>query len=124
LAYQAFKLLKEATMDQMSYNVKQVQAEVILASNSMNEVKLLKLVSQEFKQGQELSNSSIVDKLQSIYYRLEIKDVKSGNIKNAQATDLREWFDIDKLKLKDDKGKFSIHGWLILRAKFNLRVAA
>ncbi len=124
LAYQAAKLLKETMMKQLSYNVKRIQAEVILAANTMNEIKLLKLLNQEFQQGQGLPNSSIIDKLQGIYYMLEIREVKSGEIKKAKATDLIEWFDIDDLKLKDDKGKFTVHGWLILRAKFNLRVAA
>jgi len=125
LAYQASQLLDRETMERLQYNAKKVQTEVIMASNTIQEVKLLRLLDQEFKQGERYTVEFINDKLYSIYTMLDIKDAKTGKIKITAATQLGEpgRFDIKHCKIRDDQGNLE-NGFQIQRAQFSLRTAA
>jgi len=125
LAYQASKLLDIATMENHAYNVKKVATEVILASNNQQERKLLQLLAMEFKQGDRLTIDNIRSRLQRIYTSVDLRNPKTGELIVANATDLstKGWFDIQKCK--EDTGKSKLeNGFIILRARFSLRVAA
>ena len=119
-AYQAAKLIDEQTMIAMKYNVKKVQAEVILKEYNLKEVKLLKLIGHEFKVGIFNSNEDIKNKLQAIYNKLEVKDHKTGKIKIASAEQIRS----KGLFEADDTKRNKEHGKIIIRAQFSLRMAA
>jgi hypothetical protein len=125
LAYQASQLLDRATIESLQYNVKKVLAHVIATSNERQEVKLLRLLNQEFKQGDRYTIEIINAKLHSIYTRLDIRNPKTGLIKVPLATQLREAgkFDIKACKIDNNRGGYE-NGYLIERAQFNLRVAA
>lgn len=119
-AYQAAKLIDEQTMIAMKYNVKKVQAEIILKEYNLKEVKLLKLIGHEFKVGVFYTNEHIKNKLQEIYFKLDIKDHKTGKIKVATANQIRS-----KGLFEAEDTKFNkAHGKRIIRAQFNLRMAA
>ncbi|MGF7041925.1 DEAD/DEAH box helicase family protein [Mucilaginibacter lappiensis] len=123
-AYKAFRLLDEATMVNLNYNVKKVETAIILKENTMVELKLTRLLNQQFRPGLRYSNADIKSKLQSIYDQLNIR-ISNGKIKVAKATDLKEegWFDTDKCKLKVAEGEYE-NGNLIIRANFNILMAA
>jgi hypothetical protein len=126
LAYQAATLLNEAMMDRLGYNVKKVEYEVTLASNEGKQSKFMHLVNNEFKQGQRYPTTKINEKLDAIYTLLDIRDVKTGKVKKAKATDLATLglFDIDTCKLADKKGKYTIHGYELVRTHLNIQAAA
>jgi hypothetical protein len=123
-AYSAFVLLNESTMIDLKYNVKEVETAIILKENTMAELKLARLLNQQFKAGQKCVNSEIKNKLQRIYNQLNIR-TENGKIKVAKASDLVDngWFEMTACKLKDSKGNFE-NGQLIIRANFNLLMAA
>jgi len=120
LAYQAARLLDKETMVRLKYNVKKVQAEVIIASNATRMSKLYQLLANTFKPGIKYTNETIRTQLQEIYNTLELRDPKTGAIAKANANDLvkRGWFDIHPCKIGSD------HGFEVIRARFAIRMAA
>jgi hypothetical protein len=123
-AYTAHVHLDEATMIQLKYNVKKVEAAIIPKENTIAEVKLLKLIGQLFKVGERYTNEYIKSKLQEIYIKLDIRE-ENGKVKVANANDLgdRGRFEIKDCKIPSGKGK-PINGQLVLRAQFGLRMVA
>jgi hypothetical protein len=123
-AYKAWKYLDEAAMIQRKYNVKKVEAAIILKENTLAEVKLLKLIAQLFKVGMRYTNEYIKSKLQEVYTQLNIRG-ENGNIKVATANDLADngRFEIKACKIPDDKGK-PHNGQLIIRGQFSLKMVA
>lgn len=125
LAYAAAKYLTEADMVMLKYNVIKVREKVIVASNKDIQGKLSNLVALAFTQGESYPIKDIKPKLQSFYDSLDYRDPKTGEIIIAKCTDLKDWFDVDDdIKLKDTNGKFTLHGYRILRKRFVIRAAA
>lgn len=124
LAYQAYKLLDETTILELKYNVKKVQAAVIVKENNLVEIKLLKLLNNAFRVNNFYSNEQIKSKLQQIYNDLNIRE-ENGKIKVALANQIAESgrFETKETKRKNNKGKEE-HGRVILRPQFALRMAA
>jgi hypothetical protein len=125
LAYQAFKLLDENTLNVLKFNVKKVQAAVILKESNLVEVKLLKLLNNEFRVNNFYTNEQIKTKLQKIYNDLNLR-WHNGKIRVASATQLSEKgrFETYQTKRWNDKLNKDEHGYVILRAQFQLRMAA
>jgi len=123
-AYNAFKLIDEATMAKLKYNVKQVDIEIILRENTRAELKLARLLNQEFKPSVRYPNDEIKTKLQAIYNKLNIRS-ENGKIRVATATQLQDygWFETETGKVKDTSGKW-VNGRQIIRSNFNLLMAA
>lgn len=125
LAYKAALLLDESVMDSLKYNPKQVNIEVIRASNVSQEKKLMQLLADEFKQGTRDTVDNIKTRLQRIYNLLDLRNPRTGKCLIAYATDLdtNGWFDIHPSK--EDTGKDRLeNGFIIMRARFSVRVAA
>lgn len=124
IAHKAWELLDESTMEQLKYNVKKVEAAVILKENTIVEVKLLKLLSQVFEVGRFYPNEDIKTKLQEIYNKLNIRE-ENGKIKKAIANQLGDKgrFEVRITKGEDKKGNL-VHGLFILRSQFGLRMVA
>jgi hypothetical protein len=124
LAYQAYKLLDEEKMSELKYNVKKVQAAVIVKENNLVEVKLMKLLNNAFRVSLFYTNDEIKRKLQTIYNDLNIRE-NNGNIKVAIANQIEESgrFETHITKRKNNKGVYE-HGRVILRPQFALRMAA
>lgn len=124
MAYKAYLHLDETIMIQLKYNVKKVEAVIILKENTIAEVKLLKLIGQLFKVGERYTNEYIKSKLQDIYTKLDIREV-NGKIKVAKANDLSERgrYELKDCKIPDGKGKPQ-NGQLVIRAQFGLRMVA
>ncbi|MFC0515158.1 DEAD/DEAH box helicase family protein [Mucilaginibacter angelicae] len=123
-AYLAFKLLDESTLESLKYNVKKVETAIILKENSMAELKLARLLNQQFKPGSKYTNDTIKSKLQTIYNQLNIRNT-DGTIKVAKATELAKhnWYEMKPCSIKEDDGGYE-NGQLIIRAHFNLLMAA
>lgn len=123
-AYWAVKLLNDDVMESCKYNVKKVDTAIILKQNTLAEVKLAKLLNQQFKPACRYTNAEIKQKLQTIYNQLNIRN-GNGTIKVAKATDLREnsWFEIESCKKKTAGGEYE-NAQLVIRAQFNLLMAA
>jgi len=123
-AYWAVKLLNDDVMESCKYNVKQVDTAIILKQNTLAEVKLAKLLNQQFKPACRYTNAEIKQKLQTIYNQLNIRN-GNGTIKAAKATDLQDngWFEMEACKKKGANGN-NENGQLIIRAHFNLLMAA
>ena len=124
LAYEADNLLDPATMIALAYNVKKVQAAIINKRNSLAEIKLLRLINQQFRVGQKYTNRFIKSKLQEIYNSLNICD-ESGKVKVATANQLtdRGIFETKGCKITNKQGDPE-NGQTIERQQFNLRMAA
>lgn len=122
-AYQAYRLLDDATMIKLNYNVKKVDKEIILKENTRAKLKLAKLLNQEFKPGNGYTNADVKSKLQEIYNSLNIRS-ENGKIKVATATHLGDngWFEIETGKVKNSKGAWE-NGLRIIRLSFNLLMA-
>lgn len=125
LAYAAYKLLDDSKMDELKFNVKKVQAAVILKENNLVEVKLMKLLNNEFRANNFYTNEQIKSKLQKIYSELNIRG-DNGKIRVASATQLSEKgrFETRQTKRKNDRTGNDDHGYVILRPQFALRMAA
>lgn len=122
LAFRAFKLLTLDQMNTVKYNVKKVTQLIINAENPAIKLKLMKLISLEFKVYASYSKNYVKDKLQTFYNTLGI--VKpSGLAVVAKATDILAFFDADECKLKDNKGKW-VHGFKLIRKHFEMQLAA
>jgi len=123
-AYWAVKLLNDDVMESCKYNVKKVDTAIILKQNTLAEVKLAKLLNQQFKPACRYTNAEIKQKLQTIYNQLNIRN-GNGTIKVAKATDLRDnsWFEIESCKKKTAGGEYE-NAQLVIRAQFNLLMAA
>ncbi len=124
IAYKAYKLLDEATVKKLNYNVKKIEAAIILKENTLAEVKLLRLLFQYFRVNERYTNEYIKNKLQELYNTLSIKD-ESGKIKIATANQLAEKgrFETKECKIPQLKGK-PVNGYIVMRQQFNLRMAA
>jgi len=123
-AYLAYQHLDEATMLKLKYNIKKVQAAIIMKENIEAERKLLKLLKQTFKVGEKYTNKYIKSKLQEFYNQLNIRD-ENGKIRVATATQLGERgrFEIKDDKLSNNKGQRE-SALLIVRPQFELKMAA
>ncbi|MDR3695592.1 hypothetical protein [Mucilaginibacter sp.] len=124
IAYKAYQLLDEPTLLQLKYNVKKVQAAIIMKENISVEVKLLKLIGQTFDVGKFYPNDDIKSKLQDVYNKLNIRE-ENGKVKIAKANQLGDKgrFETHATKGPDKNGN-SVHGLLILRSQFGLRMVA
>lgn len=124
LAYQAYKLLDDAEMQKCKFNIKKVQAAVIVKENNSVRLKLSKLLHLTFRVNNFYSNDQIKNKLQQIYKELNIRDSK-GNVKVAIANQIAAngCFEVKVTKKKNAKG-IEEHGMVILRPQFALRMAA
>ena len=124
LAYKAYKLLDEATVNKLEYNVKKIQKAIIVKKNSSVEVKLLKLLAQTFRINERYSNEYIKSELQDIYNNLNIRN-KNGEIEKANAKQLgnKGWFEIKDCKIPTSKSK-PLNGYIIIRQQFGLKMAA
>ncbi|NVM67098.1 hypothetical protein FHW88_005419 [Mucilaginibacter sp. SG538B] len=124
-AYQAHELLDEATMIKLKYNVKRVDREIILKENTRAELKLAKLLKQEFKPGNKgYTNQHVKCKLQEMYNSLNIRS-ENGKVRIAAATHLEDngWFQVETGKVKNSRG-IRENGLRIIRANFNILMAA
>lgn len=112
-------------MNELKFNVKKVQAAVIVKENNLVEVKLLKLLNNEFRVNNFYTNEQIKHKLQKIYNDLRIRG-DNGKIRVASVTQLSEHgrFETHQTKRKNEKSGTDDHGYVIIRAQFSLRMAA
>jgi hypothetical protein len=124
LAIEAFELLTPKEMEGTKYNVGKVRELIALKGNESKEAKLLMMLNTAFTVGRKYMTEQIKRKLQSIYNQLEIRD-GGGKIKIATAKQLEEpgRFEIKACKVKNILGKWE-HGYTILRAQFQVRMAA
>ena len=124
LAYKAYQLLDDAKMAELKYNVKKVQAEVIVRENKSTGLQLLQLLNNAFRVNNFYTNEQIKSKLQIIYNSLNLREA-NGRIKVAKANEIElpGRFEVQETKRKNAKG-ISEHGKVILRAQFALRMAA
>ncbi|WP_423149206.1 hypothetical protein [Rubrolithibacter danxiaensis] len=93
IAYKAFKLLNKQLVENLKYNPKKLEREIILRENEDAEVKLMKLLKRTFtfKKGNDFYfNSFITSKLQELYKKVGLKDAKTGQVKRASPSDLGE----------------------------------
>lgn len=106
LAYQAFELLDEATVIKNNYNVKKTRDEIAQRSNTLAEIKLLKLCRSVFKIDTFYTNEFIRTKLNEFYKKLNIINPKTGKQRVAEPSDLGKEgrFKIEKVK-RTVKGK-------------------
>jgi hypothetical protein len=123
-AYNAAKYLSMDEMDNLNYNVKRVNAAIILKQNQVAEIKLCRLLVLEFKIGAFYTNEYIKSKLQDMYNQLEIRE-DDGKVKVANASQIADSgrFEVRATKRKNAAGKDE-HGKVIIRAQFGLRMAA
>jgi hypothetical protein len=125
LAYKAYKLVEEAKMDELNYNVKKVQAEVIVKENKRADQQLLELLNNAFRVNNFYSNEQVKTKLQAIYTALNLREA-NGKVKVAKANEIAEAgrFEVAITKRQNDKTGNYDHGLVIIRPQFALRMVA
>jgi hypothetical protein len=124
IADKAIQLLTPTLVEELKYNPKKVELEIIIKHNEDANIKLFKLLDQYFKVGRFYTNEFIEATLQKLYNRLKISN-KDGKIKVAYPADLGKEgrFEVSKDKGFNSKGVL-VHGYKILRKQFTLLVAA
>ncbi len=88
LAFKAANLLDPQTMEEHKWNLKKIEQLVIVKSNEDAYIKLQKLAKRIFnkKQGRPDNfhfNSEVTEKLRTLFVDLEIRDPKTGRIREA-----------------------------------------
>lgn len=91
----------------LGYNYTSLKKEY--ANKFFDTSKIDKEILNQFATGNKLSGKSIKETLQEIYNNL-------GYEKTAKATDLEKYFEIKKIKLKDQSGSW-VHGFELLKKK-------
>jgi ribosomal protein L23 len=122
-AWEAYKELGKAKLIQLGYKENAIKIALIEKTNLTAEMKLKKLLNITFKVNHGYTKSEIKQTLQRLYNKVGLKD-KHGDIKIATAEQLGESarFDIEESKKKvDDKW---MPAFKILRAQFELKLAA
>jgi len=124
LAYKASKFLLKKKLQELNYNVKKVEAELILISTERIEIKLTAFLKKIFRKDRFYFNSFILSKLQDLYNQLDIRDTRTGEIKKALPSQLaeNERFIIKKGRRKNPAGKLE-NGYFILGIRLSLKVS-
>lgn len=122
-AYSIFKDLGKDRLTELGFKEKAIKAEMITTSNATAEMKLKKLLCEQFYINQRYTKDGIKQKLQRLYNLVGLKD-KNGNIKTATAEQLGDngRFEIRACKINvNDK---LVPGFIIGAMKFRLTIAA
>ena len=121
-AYEAYKLGKEE-LNKLQFNEVAIKATLISKSNITAEMKVKRLLNETFKVNFTYLKSDIKRALQRIYSMADLKD-KRGNIRTATAEQLEG---NGRYELQETKKKVN-NKWepafKILRAQFELKIAA
>lgn len=122
-AWQVFTELDKETLVKLAYKENAVKAALINKSNLNAEMKLKQLLNINFQVNGRYTKNEIKQTLQRLYNAVGLKD-KHGNIKIATAEQLGEYgrYELQEGK-KKVKDKFE-PTFTILRAQFELKVAA
>jgi hypothetical protein len=116
LVIKANDLLTIQEMEELKYNVKKIAEAVILKEDKTTKIKLIELITREFYRGKRYTKDYIKTTLQGLYAKLDIYS-KPGIIKNATATHIKTFFDVQECKIKGNDGVFR-NGFEIIRPTF------
>ncbi len=122
-AYEAYTKIGKDELAKLEFNERSIKAELISKSNISAEMKVKKLLNETFNVNLTYLKSDIKRVLQRIYSMADLKD-KRGQIRIATAEQLGEngRFDLQETKKKvNDKWE---PAFKILRAQFELKIAA
>ena len=116
--FEAYHLLGIDVLKTDNFNYKIIQKKLTMVKNLNSEVKLLRLLKNEFEDGKPYTKVYIKDKLQELYKLVGIEKVAT-----AEQLGDRGRFDLNECKIRNANGRFQ-NGFVILRPQFELMTAA
>jgi len=122
-AYKQFKALGTDGLTKLNYNARAIKSAMIERSNYSAEMKVKQLLPLHFQVGKRYTKDYIKTELQRLYNKVGLLS-KQGSLKVATAEQLGDdgRYELHPCKISRDGSL--VHGFEILRAQFELKVAA
>jgi hypothetical protein len=123
LAFEAYYKLSIDRIEELDYNEKQIKLELILLHNSAAMIKLLPILSEEFKVGPEkFTSKTLIDRLQYLYNKVDLRDLKSlEDVRKARLIDFEkeQWFSLYNNRIGADRKR--IRTYSIIKSYLDYR---